>query len=50
MNYKPEITDLGQGRYQAKGLLFHMPGRWEFAVTVTSGGTPTRLTLDVDVR
>lgn len=50
MNYKPEVTDLGEGRYRATGLLFHMPGRWEFVVTIQAGRGPTRLTLDVNVR
>jgi len=30
MNYRPSLEDLGGGRYRAQGLLFHMPGRWEF--------------------
>ena len=30
MNYRPEVTVLGAGRYRADGWLFHMPGRWEF--------------------
>lgn len=28
MNVKPEIKDLGQGRYKVKGMLFHMSGEW----------------------
>jgi hypothetical protein len=30
MNYKPGVKALGGGRFRAEGLLFHMPGRWEF--------------------
>jgi hypothetical protein len=30
MNYKASISALGSGRFRAQGLLFHMPGRWEF--------------------
>jgi hypothetical protein len=30
MNYRPSLANLGGGRYRAEGLLFHMPGRWEF--------------------
>jgi hypothetical protein len=30
MNYKASVTSLGGGRFRAQGLLFHMPGRWEF--------------------
>lgn len=31
MNYRPSVARAGDGRYVASGLLFHMPGRWEFA-------------------
>jgi cytochrome c peroxidase len=30
MNYAPTVKKLGPGRWQAEGLMFHMPGRWEF--------------------
>jgi cytochrome c peroxidase len=30
MNYKPQVKPLGAGRWRAEGLLFHMPGAWEF--------------------
>jgi hypothetical protein len=30
MNYKPGIRPVGAGRFRAEGLMFHMPGRWEF--------------------
>jgi hypothetical protein len=40
MNYRPSIRALGGGRYRAEGLLFHMPGRWEFLFELRgSGGT-----------
>jgi len=31
MNYAPSVKALGPGRWRAEGLMFHMPGRWEFA-------------------
>jgi cytochrome c peroxidase len=31
MNYAPSVKKLGPGRWQAEGLMFHMPGKWEFA-------------------
>jgi len=37
MNTRPITTPLGDGRYSAAGLLFHMPGEWELVVKVTSG-------------
>lgn len=30
MNYKPTVQALGDGRFVAEGLMFHMPGRWRF--------------------
>jgi cytochrome c peroxidase len=29
MNYAPSVKKLGPGRWQAEGLMLHMPGRWE---------------------
>lgn len=37
MNYRPSVTALGGGRYRAEGLLFHMPGRWEFLFELRGG-------------
>ena len=28
MNYKPAVKPLGDGRFFAEGLMFHMPGHW----------------------
>jgi len=30
MNYAPTVRKLGPGRWQADGLMFHMPGKWQF--------------------
>ncbi len=29
MSVKPKLKALGKGRYEVRGLLFHMPGYWE---------------------
>jgi hypothetical protein len=29
MNYAPSLQALGDGRWRAEGLLWHMSGRWE---------------------
>jgi len=34
MNYKPTVKPVGPGQWQAEGLLFHMPGKWEFVFFV----------------
>ncbi len=47
MNYKTAVTSIGAGKYRAEGLMFHMPGRWEYIFEVRSGGTagvPERIT------
>lgn len=49
MNYKPGITALGGGRYRAEGLLFHMPGRWEFLFELRGGGATERFAHAVRV-
>ena len=49
MNYEPEISALGAGKYEVKGLLFHMPGIWRFEVTAYHGGKPHRFSHDVKV-
>lgn len=38
MNYRPSVKALGDGRWRAEGLLWHMAGRWELAVEVESNG------------
>lgn len=43
MNYKAEVVAAPGGRYRAEGLMFHMPGRWEFIFDVRSGGKTDRL-------
>ncbi len=50
MNYKTKVTSNGDGKYRAEGLMFHMPGRWEYIFEVRAGGTagaPERMTTSV---
>ncbi len=47
MNYKTTVTSSGAGRYRAEGLMFHMPGRWEYIFEVRAGGATERLTTSV---
>ena len=48
MNYKTKVTPSGGGKYRAEGLMFHMPGRWEYIFEVRAGGGATeRLTTSV---
>jgi cytochrome c peroxidase len=34
MNYAPTVKPIGPGHWRAEGLLFHMPGKWEFVFFV----------------
>jgi hypothetical protein len=50
MNYRPRITTLGDGRYRAEGMMFHMSGRWQLEFEVRSATGTTRLVDDVRIR
>jgi hypothetical protein len=43
MNYRPSLKALGDGRWRAEGLMFHMAGRWELRLDVQRGGGTERL-------
>jgi len=43
MNYRPSVKALGDGRWRAEGLMFHMAGRWELRLDVHGGGRSERL-------
>ena len=47
MNYKTTVSSSGTARYRAEGLMFHMPGRWEYIFEVRAGGATERLTSSV---
>ncbi|WP_298613075.1 FixH family protein [uncultured Thiothrix sp.] len=39
MNVKPVIKNLGEGKFQVEGMLFHMSGAWTLSFTITKGIT-----------
>jgi cytochrome c peroxidase len=43
MNYAPEVKPLGAGHWRAEGLMFHMPGKWEFVFEVRAAGSTDRM-------
>lgn len=47
MNYRPTVAVRGEGRFRAEGLLFHMPGRWQFVFDVEASGMRDRITKDL---
>ncbi len=50
MNYKADVKVMASGRHRAEGLLFHMPGRWEFLFDVQADGKPHRLVNSMVLR
>ena len=49
MNYRPSVVPLGGGRYRAEGLMFHMPGEWQFLFEVRVSGKTERATYNLRV-
>ena len=43
MNYKAVVKPSGKGNYNAAGLMFHMPGKWDFIFDIRAGGKTDRL-------
>jgi hypothetical protein len=52
MNYRASITALGDGRFRADGLMFHMAGRWRlvFELPATAGAPARRVTRAIDLQ
>lgn len=46
MNYQPSVLRKGEHAYSASGLMFHMPGRWQFAFEVDTASGRERLLSD----
>jgi len=46
MNYAPLLKPLGPGRWRAEGLMFHMPGKWEFVFEIRAAGRTDRVAHD----
>ena len=49
MNYRPSLKALGEGRWRAEGLLWHMSGRWELQLDVQLQGIEHRLRQSVEL-
>ena len=50
MNYRPTITPAGAGRFRAEGLMFHMPGAWEFTFDVVAADGTERVRVPYELR
>jgi hypothetical protein len=49
MNYRATVAAAGEGRFVARGLLFHMPGRWRLLFDVDLPGRTQRLVHDLEL-
>ncbi len=49
MNYRPRLSETGDGAVQAEGLLFHMAGTWRLTVDIERGGKRVQLSEDVSI-
>ena len=47
MNYKAVVKPAGTGRYEAAGMMFHMPGKWEFVFEIRGAGKTDKLTHSI---
>ena len=50
MNYKPAVKPAGAGRYDAAGMMFHMPGKWDVIFEIRAGGKSDRVTQSVTLQ
>jgi hypothetical protein len=50
MNYRPTVAPAGAGRFRVEGLMFHMPGAWEFAFDVANDEGSERLRAPFELR
>lgn len=49
MNTKPKVRVNADGSFTVKGMLFHMPGRWELYLDVTRAGVTERAQFEVQL-
>jgi len=46
MNYKPSVVRQTEHDYTASGLMFHMPGRWQYVFEVDTADGRERILFD----
>ena len=46
MNYRPKVTQTVAGKYNATGLMFHMPGQWQFTFDVETAAGRERINVN----
>ena len=50
MNSRATLEQTAPGRFLARGLMFHMPGAWQFMFDVQDSGGTERATRELDLR
>jgi hypothetical protein len=50
MNYKPKIEQTASNEWRVSGLLFHMPGKWQYRIAATSGNVTDSIHIDTVVQ
>ena len=50
MNSRATVEQTAPAKFLARGLMFHMPGVWQFTFDVQGPGESERATRDVDLR
>lgn len=50
MNYRPTLTEAGEGRWRVQGMLLHMAGRWELRFDTESPAGRDSLRSSVTLR
>lgn len=50
MNYQPRVSAAGPGKFSATGLMFHMPGQWQFAFDVETPAGRERIRVDYSIQ
>lgn len=46
MNYQPKVAQTGPATYNATGLMFHMPGKWQFTFDVDTAAGRERIQIN----
>jgi hypothetical protein len=46
MNYQPKVVETGPATYNATGLMFHMPGKWQFTFDVDTAAGRERIQIN----
>jgi hypothetical protein len=50
MNYQPVVTRVAADRFNVRGLMFHMPGRWQFVIGVETASGREDIRIDTTVK